>query len=68
MKVKFKNVGHINACWEAECKELEEYWLLKQVKPYCMSRNLIFTYNNDTNEGFIFGGFRVIGEFCLEVK
>lgn len=40
----------------------------KQVKPYCMSRNLIFTYNNDTNEGFIFGGFRVIGEFCLEVK
>ena len=63
----FRNVGYLNATFERKCKgELTYNWLCKQVKPYCMSRNLDFAYNKDTKQGTVFGGFRVIGEF--EVK
>ncbi len=66
MKVKFKNVGHSNACWEAECEELTEHWLFKQVKPYCMSRYLEFGYNEETGQGIILAGVRVIGNFHVK--
>lgn len=66
MKVNFKNVGYSNASWSAECKELTEDWIYKQVKKYCMSKNLFVLYDEEKNEGVIFGGLRVIGEFSVE--
>lgn len=67
MKVYFEKVGYSNAYFEAECKgELTYEWLYKKVKPYCMSRILDFSYNEETNEGIIFGGLRTIGGFKIE--
>lgn len=69
MKVKFKDVGYGNFCWEAECTgEVTREWLFKQVKPHCMSRNLDFDYNEETGHGTIYAGFRAIGDFYLKVK
>lgn len=67
MTVYFKSVGHSNVNFEAKCDgELTYEWLYKQVKPYCMSRNIEFLYLKKTNQGTILGGMRIIGEF--EVK
>lgn len=67
MKVYFENIGYSNACFEAECKgELTYEWLYEKVKPYCMSRILEFIYNEETNEGTISGGLRIIGRFKIE--
>lgn len=67
MKVYFERVGYSNANFSRERKgELTYEWLYKQVKPYCMSRNIDFNYNEETNEGTIFGGLRTIGGFRIE--
>lgn len=67
MKVYFERVGHSNANFSRECNgELTYEWLYKQVKPYCMSRNISFHYNEETNEGLIFGGYQTIGGFKIE--
>lgn len=67
MKVLFRNVGYLAANFERECNgELTYKWLYKQVKSYCMSRNLDFSYDEDTRQGIIFGGMRVIGKFEVE--
>ena len=67
MTVYFENVGHSNANFTRECKkELTYEWLYRQVKPYCMSRNLDFSYDEETGEGLIFGGFQTIGRFRIE--
>ena len=67
MKVYFERVGHSNANFSRECNgELTYEWLYKQVKPYCMSRNLAFSYNEETNKGLIFGGYQTIGWFKIE--
>ena len=67
MKVYFEKIGYSNAKFESECNgELTYGWLYKQIKPYCMSHNLVFSYNEDTKRGTIFGGLRPIGKF--EVK
>lgn len=67
MKVHFKEVGYSNMCFTRESKkELTYNWLLKQIKPYVMSRNIDFSYNEETKQGLIFGGFQTIGEFEVE--
>ena len=65
--VNFINVGHSNQSFCRLCKgELTYEWLYKQIKPYVMSRNIEFSYNEETNKGYIFGGFQTIGEFEVE--
>lgn len=67
MKVYFERVGHSNANYSRECiGELTYEWLYEQVKPYCMSRNLSFSYCELTNEGLIFGRYQTIGGFKIE--
>ena len=67
MKVYFERVGHSNANFARECKgDLTYEWLYKQIKPYCMSRHIALSYDEETNEGIIFGGFRTIGGFRVE--
>lgn len=67
MKIYFERVGHSNVNFVKECKgELTYEWLYKQVKPYCMSRDIDFSYKEETNEGLIFGGFQTIGGFKIE--
>lgn len=67
MKVFFERVGHSNANFTRECKgELSYDWLYKQIKPYCMSRNIEFSYNEETGAGLIFGGLQTIGGFRIE--
>lgn len=67
MKVYFERVGHSNANFVRECKgDLTYEWLYRQIKPYCMSRNIDFSYDEETNEGIIFGGLQTIGEFRIE--
>ena len=65
--VNFINVGHSNRSFSRLCEnELSFEWLYKQVKPYIMSRNVSFSYNEETKHGNIFGGFQTIGEFEVE--
>ena len=46
IKVYFKAVGRNNISFERICKDKLTYeWLIKQVRPHCMSENLDFTYN-----------------------
>ena len=67
MKVYFERVGHSNANFSRECGgELTYEWLYEQVKPYCMSRNIEFNYDEETGLGLIFGGFYTIGGFKIE--
>lgn len=67
MKVHFSNVGYGNRSWTAECKSGLSYeWLYNQIKPYVMSHDIEFRYDEQTGLGLIFGGFRTIGGF--EVK
>ena len=67
MIVYFERVGYSNANFSRECKgELTYEWLYKNVKPYCMSRNFSFNYNEIMNEGLIFGGYQTIGGFKIE--
>ena len=69
IKVYFEEVGRNNISFERICKDKLTYeWLIKQVRPHCMSENLDFTYNEKTGEGKIFGVFRKIGKFKLEIK
>lgn len=66
-KVNFINIGYSNQSFIRLCKsELTYEWLYKQVKPYIMSRNVSFSYDEETNKGYIFGGFHTIGEFEVE--
>lgn len=67
MKIYFERVGHSNVNFVKECKgELTYEWLYRQIKPYCMSRDIDFSYDENTGEGIIFGGFRAIGGFKIE--
>lgn len=67
MKVYFERLGHLNVSFVKECKgDLTYEWLYKQVKPYCMSRDMEFRYNEETGEGIIIGGFQTIGGFKIE--
>lgn len=67
MTVYFEKVGHSNACFCRECKgKLTYEWLYKQIKPYCMSRNIEFQYDEETGLGLIFGGLHTIGGFKIE--
>ena len=67
MKVHFKKVGYSNVSFTRERKgELTYEWLCKQIKPYVMSRNIDFSYDDQTKSGVIFGGFQTIGEFEVE--
>lgn len=67
MKVLFERVGHSNVSFVRECKgELTYDWLYEQIKPYCMSKCIEFNYNEETNEGLIFGGLQTIGGFRIE--
>lgn len=64
--VYFERVGNSNANFVREYeKELTYEWLYRQVKPYCMLQNLDFSYNEETYEGLIFGGFHTIGGFRI---
>lgn len=64
MKVFFEGVGYSNASFSRECGgELTYNWLYKQIKPYCMSCCIEFSYDEETGEGLIFGGLRTIGTF-----
>lgn len=68
MIVHFEKVGRYALSFDRECKDDLTYeWLEKQVGKYCMSNDLNFDYNRETKEGYIFGGFRVIGMFWCEI-
>lgn len=46
IKVYFEEVGWNNISFERICKgKLTYEWLIKQVRPYCISRNLDIYYN-----------------------
>lgn len=67
MKIYFERVGYSNVNFVKECKgELTYEWLYRQIKPYCMSRDIEFSYDEETNEGLIFGSFQTIGGFKIE--
>lgn len=67
MTVHFEKAGHSNVNFSRERKgELTYEWLYKQIKPYCMSRDIEFNYDDKTGLGLIFGGFRTIGGFKIE--
>lgn len=66
MKVYFKEVGRNHVSFVGECRnQLTLAWLEKQVKPYCMSSDLSFSYNEQTNLRLIFGGLELIGKFRI---
>lgn len=67
MKVYFEGVGYSNANFVRECKgKLTYEWLYRQIKPYCMSRNITLSYDEETKVGIIFGGLQPIGGFRVE--
>ena len=66
MIIHFTRVGFNNINFTRECKgELNYEWLYKQIKPYCKSRNIEFSYDEETNIGLIFGGLHTIGGFKI---
>jgi hypothetical protein len=67
MKIRFENVGHSNASWEASCDGLDYDWFYKQVKSRgVMSRDLDFCLKKDNpKEGIVFAGFHNIGTFKI---
>lgn len=65
MKVIFKNIGASKANFKRETKEVTYEWLLKQVKPYLLSRN-IDILENKKGTLTVFAGMQTVGE--IEVK
>ena len=66
MKVKFINIGRENISFTRQHKgELSYKWLLKQVRPYLLSRNIDFE-ENTKGTITVFAGMRTVGEIKVE--
>lgn len=61
MLVKFKNIGRNNISFDRQTKEITYEWLLEQVKPYLLSPNIDFDYNQKGTIT-VFAGMQTVGE------
>lgn len=61
MLVKFKNIGRNNISFVRKTEEITYEWLLEQVKPYLLSHNIDFDYNQKGTIT-VFAGMQTVGE------
>lgn len=67
VKAKFLNVGRGKRTWEAELKP-DAVDILREIRKNggLMSSDIEIHYEEDTNKGDVFAGFRTVGSFTLE--
>lgn len=58
---EFKDIGRYKAVF---AKVIEgEHQIISAVKPYLMSQDISWVYDEEKNEGHIFAGMRTVGSF-----
>lgn len=65
IKIKFSNVGRFKASWEAELKTFDWDSLYKQVKGRLMSKDIDFDFSEESGEGVVIAGDRIVGQFKI---
>jgi hypothetical protein len=66
MKVKFINIGGAQVCFEVIThSEVTLDFIIRHVRPHCITFNLSAFLRRDGFTGVIMGGTNTIGEFAI---